>query len=81
LKKDLDSTVWGTLREKGWLRDMMKKRNPTESLSFLQAYQQGCMHRVDWGIIDPECIQRFTNKLIRESKLRLAGVKSDHSRL
>ena len=61
--------TWGTLSEKGWLREMVNKRFGTDRIQFLLKYKSGIPHRSEWGSICQDSIKLFTDKLITECKL------------
>lgn len=71
--------TWGTLSEKGWLREMVKKRVGAERLQFLQSYKSGIPLRSDWGSICQDTIRKYTDRLIQDCKMQ--GGISDNTRL
>lgn len=80
-KKDTDALVWGTLREKGFLRDMVKKRSGTERIEFLLQYRRALRHRKVWGTINKMAITAYADRLIRDCKHREGGVNCDNTGL
>lgn len=81
MKKDTDAMVWGTLREKGFLRDMTKKRFGQERLDFLLKYKKSLSLREKWCGLDRRSITSYVDRLIRDCQSNAEGVFSDNSRL
>jgi hypothetical protein len=66
VEKTGDQCSWGTLREKGWLRDMVNKRTGQDRLNFLLSYKRALPLRNDWGTMCCDTVRAFTDKLINE---------------
>ena len=81
MKKDTDAMVWGTLREKGFLRDMTKKRFGQERLDFLVKYRKSLSLRQKWAGLDRKAITAYVDRLIRDCHSNVEGVFNDNSGL
>ena len=72
--KQGDQCTWGNLREKSWLKEMVKKRNGTDRIDFLHKYRAAIPLRKDWGSMCPKVMTRYTDRLITNARAVQGGL-------